>query len=58
VTAGALGYLRGTPRLGDLVEGEEALAAALMGSIRREVAQVLRGLTPPGMVNSQHGRDQ
>ncbi len=46
----------GAAFLGDFVECQEALAGALMRSGRRQAAQVLRCLAPPGMINTQHDR--
>ena len=49
---------RGTTRLSDFVERQEALADALMASASRKLTQVLRGLAQTDMINAQHGRGE
>ncbi len=55
---GARRSRRGATLLGDLVERQEAFAGALMGSAHCQLAQVLRHLAPPGMVNVQRDKDE
>ena len=51
MASGARGHARGAIALGDLKEGERALAGASMGRAQGQVAQVLRGPTPACAVN-------
>ena len=53
VSAGALGHFARTTSSRDLVQGQKALAAARMAGIQGQVAQILPGLTPTFMVNTQ-----
>ena len=46
------GHLRGTSPLGNIVEGEHALAGAGMRCTQGQGPQVLRGLSPARRVNA------
>jgi hypothetical protein len=47
----ALGNRRGTTALGDLVQRQEAFAAARMGGAQGQMAQIRNRLVPALMVN-------
>lgn len=52
MAAGARGYLRRAGALGDVVQGQETLAAAGMHSIQGQAAQSCQRLAPALVVNS------
>lgn len=52
MAAGARGYLRRAGALGDVVQGQETLAAAGMHSIQGQAAQTCQRLAPALVVNS------
>ena len=58
VALGAGRHLRGTARLGDLIERQETLAGALMRRAGGQLTQVFRCLAPPVIVNAQHARSR
>ncbi len=50
-SSGAFGNRRGTTTVGDLVQRQEAVAAAAMGGTQGQIAQIRNRLAPALMIN-------